>query len=132
MLSTNLSLDKSDGVEVTYNLQSYLPDGARRIDVTSSTAFPNLLTVQHTSSGKVPVVTDRHLISATKSIANGANPAQKATVNLTIAIPRGGLFGTVEVADLVSVIIDLISDGGFSAAGIAGTANLAAILRGES
>jgi hypothetical protein len=133
MLTANLSLDDATGDEIAFNLQSYLPDGARRVDVTTTPTEPRTLTIQHTQSGKGAAIVDRHLVSAslTKDNADSGGP-KRAIVNLTISLPRTTAFANADVYDLIAVIVDLIADGGFSGSGLAGTTNVAAILRGES
>jgi hypothetical protein len=132
MLTQNLPLDGSNGTEVTFNLQSYLPDGARRIDVNSTNTDAQYLEIKHTVSGKGAAITDRHLISTYAVKENGAGVLEKCVVNITIQLPRSSTFSTGDVADLVSYGVDLVTDGGFSGSGIAGTTNLSAVLRGES
>lgn len=132
MLTANLALDGSTGTEATFALQSYLPDGARRIDAASTLVEPTFLEIKHSATGKGSAIVDRHLISASRQEADAGGNPFKATVNLTIALPRNTVFSNGEVADLVSYLVDFITDGGFSGSGIAGTTNLSAILRGES
>lgn len=133
MLTANLALDDATGDEVAFNLQAYLPDGARRIDVTSTPTEPRLLEIKHSSSGKGAAVVDRHLISASKTVDDETSGGpKKAIVNLTISLPRTVSLAAADVHDLIAVIVDLISDGGFTGSGLAGTTNVASILRGES
>jgi hypothetical protein len=133
MLTANLSLDDATGDEVAFNLQAYLPDGARRIDITTTPTEPRLLEIKHSQSGKGAAIVDRHLISASKVVddATSGGP-KKAVVNFTISLPRTASLVAADVHDLIAVIIDLVSDGGFSGSGLAGTTNVASILRGES
>jgi hypothetical protein len=132
MLTQNLALDNSTGVEATFNLQKYLPDGALRIDVASTTTESKSLEIRHTSSGKGAASIDRHLISSYWTKPDVAGVPFKATVNLTLAVPRNAVFSNADILDLVAYVIDLISDGGFSGSGLAGTTNASAVLRGES
>nr|QDH88738.1 MAG: hypothetical protein H2Bulk35506_000002 [Leviviridae sp.] len=132
MLSTNLTLDDSSGDELTWNLQAYLPDGARRIDSASTLTEPRFLEIKHSNSGKGAGIVDRHLVSASKQKLDGAGVPYKAIANFTMAVPRNTVFSTADVLDLAAAIIDLITDGGFSGSGFAGTTNASAILRGES
>lgn len=132
MLTANLALDGSTGTEATFNLQTYLPDGARRIDVASTLTEPRTLEIKHSSTGKGAAVVDRHLISATSQQADAAGTPFKAIVNLTMSVPRNAVFSNADVLDLVSYIVDFITDGGFSGSGLAGSTNASAVLRGES
>jgi hypothetical protein len=132
MLTQNLALDNSTGVETTFNLQKYLPDGALRIDAASTLTEPKCLEIRHTASGKGAAIIDRHLLSAYAVKADDAGAPVKATVNFTISAPRNAVFSNSDIFDLVSYVIDAVSDGGFSGSGLAGTTNLLALLRGES
>jgi hypothetical protein len=132
MLTANLALDGSTGVEATFNLQTYLPDGARRIDAASTLVEPKTLVIKHSSSGKGAGIVDRHLISAVSAQSDDAGVPYNATVNLTMAVPRNSVFSTADILDLVSYVVDFITDGGFTGSGMAGTTNASAILRGES
>jgi hypothetical protein len=132
MLTQNLLLDDKTGDEITFNLQSYLPDGSRRVDITSTYTDERALEIRHTSSGKAGNVVDRHLISAFVTKQDSAGIPRKGVVNVTFTLPRSAAVSQDDVIDLFAVIVDLACDGGFSSAGISGTANLSAILRGES
>lgn len=132
MLTSNLALDDATGDEVTFNLQSYLPDGARRIDIGSTPTEPRVLEIKHSQSGTGANVVDRHLISASSTKIDGAGAPRKAIVNLTLTLPRASVLSAADINDLTSVIVDLICDGGFGSSGMTGTTNAAAILRGES
>lgn len=132
MLTANLALDDASGDEIAFNLQAYLPDGARRIDTASSPSEPRLLTIQHTVSGKGGDAVDRHLISATSTKFDSAGIPRKGTVNVTFAQPRSTVITDTVILDLFSAIVDLLCDGGFGTSGMTGTSNASAVLRGES
>lgn len=132
MLTANLALDDASGDEVSYNLQAYLPDGARRIDIASTPTEPRLLEIKHSTSGKDASAVDRHLISASVAKFDGAGVLKKGIVNVTFAQPRSTVISNTELLDLFSAIVDLLCDGGFGSSGMAGTTNASAILRGES
>jgi hypothetical protein len=132
MLTQNLTLDDASGDAVAYNLQVYLPDGARRIDVASTPTEPRLLEIRHSTSGKDANTVDRHLISASVTKVDGAGTPRKGIVNLTLTQPRSTSISNNDVLDCLAAIIDLIGDGGFGDSGFTGTTNASAILRGES
>jgi len=132
MLTANLTLDDASGDEVAYNLQSYLPDGARRVDVARTSTEPRFLEIRHTSNGKGANIIDRHLISCYVTEEDAAGTPRKAVVNLTMAVPRTTAISTTDVLDCLAAIVDLLGDGGFGDSGFTGTTNAAAILRGES
>lgn len=132
MLTANLPLDDSSGDEITFNLQTYLPDGARRINSASTLTDKKYLEIRHTSSGQGTGVVDRHLISAYAVKQDVAGAPHKGTVNLTFSNDRSGTLSDSDMLDLCAALIDLITDGGFSGSGFAGTTNASAIFRGES
>lgn len=132
MLTANLSLDDATGDLVAYNLQVYLPDGARRIDIASTPTEPRLLEIKHTTSGKNSDIVDRHLISASLTKLDGAGVPRKGIVNLTFTQPRSTSISNNDLFDLLAAIVDLVGDGGFGDSGFTGTTNATAILRGES
>jgi hypothetical protein len=102
------------------------------VDNTSTLSEPNVLEIQHTSTGPAGGLTDRHLIRRTSKKLDSAGVQRVATVNLTVNVPRTAVFTTNDILDMVAHIVDLVTDGGFSGSGFAGTTALAAILRGES
>lgn len=132
MLTANLSLDDATGDEVAYNLQSYLPDGSRRIDIASTPTEPRLLEIKHTQSGTGPNVVDRHLVSASLTKLDGAGAKRKGIVNLTFTQPQSTSISSNDILDLLAAIVDLVTDGGFTGSGFAGTTAMSSILRGES
>jgi hypothetical protein len=132
MLTANLTLDDASGDAVAFNLQAYLPDGARRIDITSTPSEPKTLEIRHSTSGKDGNAVDRHLISASLTKLDSAGIPRKGIVNLTFTLPRSTAISETNVLDLFAAITDLVCDGGFGDSGMTGTTNAAAILRGES
>lgn len=132
MLTANLSLDDMTGDEIAFNLQAYLPDGARRIDITSSPTEPRILEIRHSVTGRDASAVDRHLISASLTKMDASGQPKKGTVNLTFAQSRSTVISNNDMFDLLSAIVDLVCDGGFSSSGMAGTTNASALLRGES
>jgi hypothetical protein len=132
MLTQNLTLDDSSGDAITYNLQSYLTDGARRIDSSTTLDTPRLLTIQHSSSGKGSDVVDRHrvLVEITKTNAGGVK--RKGSVNIAFTVPQDSIISNTDIADCLSAAVDLLCDGGFGDSGMTGTTNFTAIMRGES
>jgi hypothetical protein len=132
MLTANLTLDDASGDAITFNLQSYLTDGARRIDVTTTQALPRLLEIKHTTSGRNADTVDRHLVSASIAKEDAAGILRKGIVNLTFTLPRSTAISSTDVLDCFAAIVDLLGDGGFGDTGFTGTTNASAILRGES
>jgi hypothetical protein len=129
MLANDLTLDDADGTDVVYRLVSQNQDGTRRIDIASTLALPATLTIKHSTTGKAPNVVDRHLIQLNKTVATALGSAT-LNANFTLTIPRDTAITSVMVHDIVSNMLDFLSDSGLT--GMANTANLDAILRGES
>jgi len=132
MLTANLTLDDASGDAVAYNLQAYLPDGARRIDTASTPSEPRVLEIKHTTSGTGANTVDRHLVSVSSTKLDSAGIPRKGIVNLTFTQPRSTTISNADIFDLFAAIVDLCADGGFSDSGFTGTTNATAILRGES
>lgn len=129
MLTNDIVLDKKDGTDVTYRLVSSSPDGSRRLDVGSTLALPGTLTIKHSTTGKAPTIVDRHLIQVNRTVTASIGVAS-CNVNLTITVPRDSAITNTVVYDVLSNLIDFLLDG--SSTGLATTANVDSILRGES
>lgn len=129
MLANDIVLDNADGSDVTYRLTSQGSDGSRRVDIASTLALPGVLQVRHSSSGKVPNIVDRHLVSLTRTVATSTGSVQ-VVCNFTITIPRDVAVTSTIIHNVISNVIDFLDDGALT--GFASTANVDAILRGES
>lgn len=130
MLASDLTLDKADGTDVVFRLVSQDSTGTRRIDVASTLALPTTLIIKHSVSGKAPgTIIDRHLVQVNKTVTASIGVAS-INVNLTLTVPRDIAITPTIIHDMVSHIVDFLTDG--SATGLAATANVDALLRGES
>ena len=129
MLANDITLDKADGTDVVFRMVSQDQNGTRRIDIASTLALPNVLVIKHSVSGKAPAIVDRHLIQLNKTVATALGSVP-LSANFTLAIPRDVAVTSTMVHDVVSHIVDFLTDG--TATGLATTANVDAILRGES
>lgn len=129
MLTNDLTLDKKDGTDVVYRLVSSSPDGSRRIDIASTLALPATLVVKHSVQGKEPLLIDRHLIQLNKTVPASIGSAT-ANVNFTLTVPRDVAITNTVVYDLISNLVDFLLDG--ASTGLATTANVDSVLRGES
>lgn len=127
-----LTLDDASGDATTYVLLSQDATGTRRLNSASTSAEPSALVIKHSSSGSGVNAVDRHLVqfSITKLDANDI--PRSGIVNFTLAVPRATVITSAMIIDLVSNLIDLIADGGFSDTGIGGTVALTQLLRGEA
>lgn len=132
MLTSTLTLDDASGDDTVYVLISQDVNGSTRRDQATSNAEPSVLRIQHTKSGSGTNTIDRHLVQFSKTELDVNGVPRNAVVNLTMAVPQAAVITNQDVIDLVSNLIDFISDGGFSASGIAGTTVLTQLLRGES
>lgn len=129
MLASDLTLDKADGTDVVYRLVSTDSTGSRRIDIASTLALPATLVVKHSVSGKSPNIVDRHLVQLNKTVATAVGTTT-LNCNFTITVPRDVAITGTEVADVVSNLLDFLSDSALT--GYSAHANLDALLRGES
>ena len=129
MLASDLTLDKADGTDVVYRLVSTDSTGSRRIDIASTLALPATLVIKHSVSGKSPNIVDRHLVQLNKTVATAVGTTT-LNCNFTITVPRDVAITGTEVADVVSNLLDFLSDSALT--GYSAHANLDALLRGES
>ena len=129
MLANDITLDNADGTDVIYRLLSQAADGSRRIDIASNLSTPSILSIKHSVSGKVPNIVDRHLVQLSKTLAT-ATGSVTPVINFTLTVPRDAAVTTVVMHNMVSNLLDLIDDGALT--GFASTANIDAVLRGES
>ena len=129
MLSNDLVLKNAGGSDVTYRLVSQDLLGTRRIDIAGTLALPATLGIKHSVSGKAPNVVDRHLIQLNKAVATATGSAT-ATINFTLTVPRDIAVTPAIIHDMVSNMLDLLTDGTYT--GMATTPTLDAVLRGES
>jgi hypothetical protein len=129
MFANDLTLDKVDGTDVVYRLIKNLTDGSLRTDIAASSGEPRQMKIGHSSSGKAPLVRDRHVVQFTDTI--DAVPTQvQPTAYVVFDIPRNPAVTAQVMYDLACHIIDFLSSG--AATGLASTANLEALFRGES
>lgn len=131
-LTDTLTLDNSAGVESSFAILYRDSDSTKRIDTAGTLTEPQTCVIKHTTSGQGANIIDRHLIQFSKLLQDTAGVNRTATVNLTLAVPRNTVITNTVVINLLSFLIDLVADGSFSAAGIGGTTNISALLRGES
>ena len=129
MLANDITLDKKDGTDVVFRMVSQDQNGTRRIDIASTLALPSVLVIKHSVSGKAPNIVDRHLIQLNKTVATALGTVP-LSANFTLAVPRDIAVTSAMVYDVVSHIVDFLTDG--TQTGLAVTANIDAILRGES
>lgn len=129
MLANDIVLDNKDGTDVTYRLVSQQADGTRRINVASTLALPDTLTLKHSVTGKVPSVVDRHLVQVSKTVSTLTGSAP-VIVNFTVTVPRDVAVTSAIVYDVITHMVDFLQDG--SVTGLATNANIDALLRGES
>lgn len=129
MLANDITLDKKDGTDVIFRLTSQGVDGSKRLDITSTMALPTALVIKHSTTGKLPLLVDRHLVQVTKTVSASVGTAS-VNANFTLTVPRDVAITPTVIYDVITHILDLLQDG--SITGLATTANIDAILRGES
>jgi hypothetical protein len=130
MLANDIVLDKKDGTDVTFRLVNSSAEGSRRIDIASTLALPATLVIKHSVTGKSPNVVDRHLVQLNKVVSTATGTAT-VVCNLTITVPRDVAVTPTVIHDMICHIIDLLTDGALIT-GLAVTANIDSLLRGES
>lgn len=130
MLANDITLDKADGTDVIFRLVRNDGTGTERLDVASTMALPTRLAIKHSTQGKLPgIVTDRHLVQVSKTVPTATGTAQ-VIGNFTLTVPRDVAVTNVILHDMVSHIVDFLTDQ--TQTGLAVTANVDALLRGES
>lgn len=130
MLAADIVLDDVSGDDSTYRLYKQDGIGASRIDIATVLSLPAYLTIKHSVSGKGADIVDRHLVSLTRTYLDSAEKMFTVTSNWTVAVPRTSAITAAMVADETARLIDFMSSGGLTT--LASTANIEAILRGES
>ena len=129
VLANDLTLDRADGTDVVFRMVSQSPDATRRIDIASTLALPTVLIIKHSTSGKLPNVVDRHLVQVNKTVPTTSGTST-VNCNFTVTVPRDVAVTPTVVHDVISNVIDFLTD--LSSTGLATTANIDALLRGES
>jgi len=132
MLANTITLDDASGDETDYILISQDSGGSIRRHSIDSLAEPGFLNIKHSVSGAGADAVDRHLVQFTRTLLSTSGKARTGIVNLTINFPRDAVVTQQIMIDLVANLVDLVSDGGFTVTGMAGTNNIVAVLRGES
>jgi len=131
-LSDTLTLDNATGTEATFALQGRDASGARRIDTASTLSQPQNLVIKHSKSGQGLNAIDRHLVQFSRTELDSNGVPRTAIVNFTMAVPQSTVFSSAEILDLAGYLVDLITDGGWTSSGFAGTTALTQLLRNES
>jgi len=129
VLSNDLTLKDADGTDSVFRLVSQDTTGTRRLDIASTLALPSVLQIKHSTSGKGAALVDRHLIQLNKTLAATLGSVA-LNANLTLAVPRDVAVTPEAIHDIISNILDLLTDGTYT--GTSTTTTLDAILRGES
>jgi len=130
MLANDIVLDDVSGDDVTYRLFKQDSTGTSRIDLATNLVAPAIMSIRHSLQGKGEDAVDRHLVQFTRTINDASGTPRTLTVNVTIAIPRASVITATIVKDQVANAIDFLADG--QIASLATTANLDALMRGES
>lgn len=120
-LSDPLTLTVS-GTDTVFVKTRTNADGATRMNEATELTTPELLVIRHQVQGKGNAITDRHLLQLSRAERDSESGViHTAQMNVSIVIPRVGLFSTAEVIRLFALQKELLTD-----------ANLARVLRGES
>jgi hypothetical protein len=100
---------------VTFVTNRREPTGAVRLNTATDLSNPETLTIRHQVTGSEKnggVIVDRHLVSTSRVERDSAGVAHMCTVNLTIAVPRNGLFTTTEVTRQIALLANLLFTSG--------------------
>lgn len=128
MFTATQTLDDASGDDITYALVTQDATGTRRLNVATTMALPEYLSIKHSVNGKGKSAVDRHLVSLTKVVDSTPEPVT-LTVNFTLAVPRATAVTSQIVYDAVAPLIDFLMSGGLSTLT---TTNIDGLLRGES
>jgi hypothetical protein len=129
VFSNDLTLDKVDGTDVVFRLLASEKTGeTRRVDIASTPAEPKIMFIRHSSSGKGATAVDRHNVTFSETVDASPSPVV-VSVSLSVTVPRNPAVTQTQVYDLLNHISDFIAAGAVT--GLASTANLEALLRGE-
>jgi hypothetical protein len=126
----DLVLDDVSGDDVTYRITGRDASGSKRIDIATTLSEPAFLAMRHSSNGKGADTVDRHLVQFTRTKLDANGIPRTLTVNFTLSVPRNAVITSTVIADQVMNLLDLLASGGLTT--LASTANIDAILRGES
>lgn len=113
------------GSDVTFTTIERGLKETTRMNTATDLSSPENLVIRHQVQGSTKnggTITDRHLIQAARTELDGDGNPYTCVVNLTIAVPRVGLFSQAEVQRQIDLIVNLLLASGA----------VAAILRGES
>jgi hypothetical protein len=130
-LTADLTLDDASGDDVVFKRRRSLPNGSNWINAASTLSEPHVLEILHNETGKGSDVIDRHLVRQEKTVLDSAGVPRKATLNITLAVPRSSAITSQIIYDMVGVTLDLLTDGAL-AAGLSDTDFISQLLRGES
>jgi len=120
--ASSLTLADATPTNHVFSTVRVTPDGIDRLDAASTLANPTILAIKHSVTGKGPTAVDRHLVSFAKTETDGNGLQTTAVMNLTVQLPRSGASDGTDVSHLWAMLN----------AFVAGSGNLAALLRGES
>jgi hypothetical protein len=106
------------GSEVEFVSNNTYPGGTDRLNSATSLSDPEKLVIKHSVSGseKGGNLVDRHLVSFSRVERDEDGKAHQCTVNVTIAVPRNGLFSTAEVTRQLALASNFLHTSGITAA----------------
>lgn len=133
MFANTLTLKKQDGTDVDFVLTKYDGQGgSSRLSSGSTLTDPTTMAINHrqVSPKGSAVVIDQHLIKFEDTLVDSAtNRSVKSVVNLTLNIPRDGLFTKTSLHDQLRQLIQLLTG---STTVTVSTTVIDQLLRGES
>lgn len=130
--SETLQLDGRSGILADFvTIKTNDPSVTRRINTSTTPTEPGYLDIKHDVQGSGSTARDRHNVVASLTKADNGVP-QRASVSLTLTVPRSSVITQNDLDDLVSYVVDLITSGGFGDSGLVANTNLVKLARGES
>lgn len=119
-----LSISKGSLTPVTTSPLSFVTNklenqGKVRLNTATDLTNPETLAIRHQATGSDKnggTIVDRHLVSSSRTERDVNGVAHQCVVNLTIAVPRNGLFSEAEVTGQVALLANLFFTAGSPAA----------------
>ena len=118
MLTQNLVVADHGAANHTFNLYYQQGSETRRLDIGTTSANPQSLTIRHSVAGKAPNLTDRHnFVFSKTNIDDETGVPATGSISVTINSPRNGIVSPTEMLDLMSFVKNFLTDANFAALG---------------
>jgi hypothetical protein len=106
------------GSDVDFVVTSRAGSSCERLNDATTLSDPEKLVIKHQVTGteKQGNLVDRHLVQLSRVERDSDGVAHACVVNVTMSVPRNGLFSTAEVTRQVAILANLLFDTGMTAA----------------